>query len=73
MHRFTQNDFRWLETCPISPQQIQQGISNLVYCSVNARANVESCNPDTGEYRIVLQGTLEINTPGYGIGSGPGF
>lgn len=61
MKNFTYNDFRFLEKCPTSPKHMQWGISNLVYCSVNTKAKVESCNPETGEYRIVLQGTLDIN------------
>ena len=27
--------------------------------SVNSRAKVELINPETGEYRIILQGTLD--------------
>jgi hypothetical protein len=65
MTRFTYNDFRWLEKCPTSPKQMHEGICNLVYCSVNTKAKVENCNPETGEYRIMLQGTLDTNTPDY--------
>ena len=31
----------------------------MIMSSVNARAKVELCNPETGEYRIILQGTLD--------------
>ena len=65
MSRFTYNDFQWLERCPTSPKQMHEGISNLVYCSVNTKAKVENCNPETGEYRIVLQGTLDLTSPNY--------
>ncbi|MBD3298088.1 MAG: hypothetical protein GF341_05480 [candidate division Zixibacteria bacterium] len=73
MNKFTYNDFRTLERCPASPKNLQWGISNLVFCSVNTRAKVETCNPETGEYRIVLQGTLDMDNPsfvggGYGMG-----
>jgi hypothetical protein len=61
MKTFTYNDFRFLEKVPNSPKNMQWGISNLVYCSVNTKAKVESCNPETGEYRIILQGTLDVN------------
>ena len=70
MTKFTFNDFRMLEKCPTSPKQLQGGISSLVYCSVNTRAKVESCNPETGEYRIVLQGTLDMDNPNYWYGPG---
>lgn len=73
MTKFTYNDFRVLEKCPTSPKNLQWGISNLVFSSVNTKAKVETCNPETGEYRIVLQGTLDMDNPLYGGGYGPGF
>jgi hypothetical protein len=63
MPKFTFNDFRCLEKHPSSPQILHWGISNLVYSSVNPRAKVETCNPETGEYRIVLHGTLDMDNP----------
>jgi|CXWL01.1.fsa_nt_gi hypothetical protein len=71
MTKFTFNDFRCLEKCPTSPKQLQGGISSLVFSSVNTKAKVESCNPETGEYRIVLHGTLDMDSPIYGYT--PGF
>ena len=73
MSRFTYNDFKWLERCPTSPKQMQEGIAHLVFCSVNTKAKVETCNPETGEYRIVLHGTLDMENPNYGYGRGPAF
>jgi hypothetical protein len=75
MTKFSFNDFRMLEKCPTSPKQLQVGISCLVFSSVNSKAKVETCNPETGEYRIVLQGTLDMENPAYGPGYsyGPGF
>ena len=52
---------------------LRRGISTLVFSSVNTRAKVESCNPETGEYRIVLQGTLDMDSPNYGYGYTAGF
>jgi len=66
MNKFTYYDFRMLEKTPTSPKQLQGGICNLVCCSVNTRAKVDSCNPETGEYRIVLQGTLDMDNPNWG-------
>jgi len=60
MTRFTYNDFRSLERSPTSPSYLQSYIANLVYSSVNTKGKVESINPETGEYRIVLQGTLDM-------------
>ncbi|MBI3872277.1 MAG: hypothetical protein HY304_04265 [candidate division Zixibacteria bacterium] len=73
MTKFTISDFRGLEKCPTSPKQLQGGISCLVFSSVNTKARVESCNPETGEYRIILQGTLDMDNPTFGYGYGPGF
>lgn len=63
MNRFTYNDFRYLERCPTSPHYLQSHITNLVFCSVGTKAKVENINPETGEYRVVLQGTLDLETP----------
>jgi hypothetical protein len=62
MPRFHYHDFRSLERTPASPSHLHQRITDLVYSSVNARAKVESVNPETGEYRIVLQGTLDTES-----------
>ena len=72
MKNFTYNDFKVLEKCPTSPKHMQWGISNLVYSSVNMKAKVETCNVETGEYRIVLQGTLDQDC-NYGDWYGTGF
>ncbi len=65
MGKFTYNDFRCLEKCPTSPKQMHEGICNLVFSSVNTKAKVENCNPETGEYRIVLHGTLDMDSSNY--------
>ena len=66
MAKFTFNDFRTLEKCPTSPSHMQVGISSLVFSSVNTKAKVEICNQETGEYRIVLQGTLDMDNTAFG-------
>jgi hypothetical protein len=76
MGNFTYNDFRWLEKTPTSPKQLHEGVCNLVFSSVNTKCKVENCNVETGEYRIVLQGTLDMTiNPGttFGHGFGPSF
>jgi len=75
MGKFSFNDFKWLEKCPTSPKQLHEGICNLVFSSVNTRCKVEGCNNETGEYRIVLQGTLDCDNPNIvsGYGFGPSF
>jgi hypothetical protein len=63
MTKFHFNDFRHFERTPMSPSYLQTKITDLVYSSVHTRCRVESVNPETGEYRIVLQGTLDWDTP----------
>jgi hypothetical protein len=53
------DDFKTLETAPTSPATLRHKITEVILCSTHARARVESINPETGEYRVVLQGTLD--------------
>lgn len=59
MARFRMDDFRTIENTPTSPATLRSKIGEVILCSTHARARVESMNPETGEYRIVLQGTLD--------------
>lgn len=61
MYWFNFNDFRFFDRAVSSPRQLNEGITALVFNSVNTRAKVEGVNPETGEYRIVLQGTLDLD------------
>ncbi|UCB52312.1 MAG: hypothetical protein JSV10_10065 [Candidatus Zixiibacteriota bacterium] len=63
MYRFNFNDFRNIERTPMSPSYLQNKICDLVACSVYTKVKVDSVNPDTGEYRIVLHGTLDWDHP----------
>ena len=59
MPRFRIQDFESIERSPTSPAALRNKISEMLYNSTVARVKVEGTNPDTGEYRIVLQGTLD--------------
>jgi len=67
MVKFRYQNFPTIERTPTSPAALQYRLTELLYNSCTCRARVESVNPTTGEYRIVLQGTLdywdETNTP----------
>jgi len=63
MTKFNFQDFKNIERAPMSPSYLQTKICDLVACSVHARVKVDSINPETGEYRIVLHGTLDWDTP----------
>ena len=59
MPRFRSHDVNPIERSPTSPSSLRSKLSEMIMSSVNARAKVELINPETGEYRIVLQGTLD--------------
>ncbi len=49
-----------IERTPTSPAALTHGLWEVLSNSVAAKAKVESCNVETGEYRIVLHGTLDL-------------
>ena len=59
MSRFHIQDIRCLENSPTSPGNLRSKVSELIFSSTKAIVKVDSLNTETGEYRIVLQGTLD--------------
>ncbi len=59
MARFRMDDLKSLEHTPTSPSTLRAKLSEVILGSTHARARVESINHETGEYRVVLQGTLD--------------
>ncbi|HEU4402914.1 MAG TPA: hypothetical protein VFT43_12495 [Candidatus Polarisedimenticolia bacterium] len=59
MPRFHVQDFKSIENSPTSPAVLRTKIGEMILHSTVARARVEAINPETGEYRVVLQGTLD--------------
>ena len=59
MARFRIDDLKSIEIAPASPNTLRTKLKDVIFSSVCAKARVESVNPDTGEYKIVLQGTLD--------------
>ena len=59
MSRFRIHDLKSLEMAPTSPGAIKSTVGEMIVNSTVCRAKVESINPETGEYRIVLQGSLD--------------
>ncbi|HUT58883.1 MAG TPA: hypothetical protein VNA25_13635 [Phycisphaerae bacterium] len=56
---WTIKDIYTVETSPTSPSRLQWKISEILLNSLSCRCKVDSVNADTGEYRIVLNGTLD--------------
>ncbi len=59
MPRFRIQDIQTVENTPTSAGSLRSKIGEMIMNSTNFRAKVDSINPDTWEYRIVLQGTLD--------------
>ena len=59
MPRFRIHDLKALEVAPASPGSMRTKVGEMIVNSTLCRAKVEAINPDTGEYRIILQGTLD--------------
>jgi hypothetical protein len=59
MTKFNVSDLEILRATKFSTATLTRQMRNILVSSGNCRAIVESLNRETGEYRIVLQGTLE--------------
>ena len=59
MSQFRLEDIHAIERVPTSPSSLRSKVGGMILCSTDCRAKVESINQQTGEYRIVLQGTLD--------------
>ena len=59
MARFNIQDVHALENIPTSPASLSAKLGDMVLNSTVCKATVDSINTETGEYRIVLQGTIE--------------
>jgi hypothetical protein len=59
VNRLKLSDLPMLEKSPTSPISLRNKIGEVLVNSTRAVAKVEVLNDKTGEYRIVLQGTLD--------------
>ena len=59
MPRFRIQDVQGLENAPTSPGSLRSKIGEMIVNSTIFRAKIDSLNPDTWEYRVVLEGTLD--------------
>jgi len=59
MARFRMQDIRSVERTPTAPGTLRSKLGDLLVSSVNCTAKVDALNSETGEYRIILQGTLD--------------
>ena len=60
MPRISPADLPAIERTPTSPAALTYGVGELLGNSVSVKAKVDSYNWETGEYRVVLHGTLDL-------------
>lgn len=68
MARFRMDDLKSIETAPTSPISLNNKLGGVILSSTQARCRVDSIDPDTGEYRVVLEGTLDREADRFGDG-----
>ena len=59
MTRFRVHDLKSLEVKPASPGAMRSKLNEMIVNSTVCRAKIESINQETGEYRVVLQGSID--------------
>jgi hypothetical protein len=60
MPRMIPSALNAIERTPASPSALSAGLWDVLSHSISSRAKVEGVNSETGEYRVVLQGTLDL-------------
>ena len=60
MPRISPTDLTAIERTPASPASLTRGVGELLGNSVTAKAKVDAYNWETGEYRVILLGTLDM-------------
>ncbi len=61
MPRMVPDSLTAIERTPTSPSALSSGLWDVLSHSISSRAKVDGYNLETGEYRIVLQGTLDLD------------
>jgi hypothetical protein len=61
MYQFRPQDLAMLEGQPTSPANLTEKLGELLSHSLSSAARVERLDPATGEYRVMLQGILDLD------------
>lgn len=70
MPNFNPSQVKSIESTPANnPKAMHQALGSIVLGSATCRCKVENVNPNTGEYRIVLTGTLTSQPTGTPTGN----
>ena len=62
MRRFLAHEMECLGDTPTSASKLIQKVSAVIDSSTATRVRVEELNHETGEYRVVLQGSLDMES-----------
>ena len=52
-------DFESIERSAVRPLSLRARVDDMILGSSVCRVKVESIDPETGQYRLVIQGTLD--------------
>lgn len=63
MPEFSLEDVAAIGSAQRSPRKLNDQLWGVLSHSLFARISVESCDRETGDYRVVLQGTLDVEPP----------
>ena len=61
MPRMVPEKLSAIERSPASPSALSSGLWDVLSHSITSKARIEGFNYETGEYRVVLQGTLDLD------------
>lgn len=63
MEHFPDHHFDWIEQIPATSTVLQSEIENILNASSSWTVELKQCNPQTGDFVLILQGTLQPNKP----------
>ncbi len=61
MFRFCPQDLAMVEVTPTSPENLAEKLGELVSHSLSSSVRVDLLDAETGEYRVLLQGILDLD------------
>ncbi len=61
MFRFRPQDLAMVEVIPTSPENLAEKLGELVSHSLSSSVRVDLLDAETGEYRVLLQGILDLD------------
>ncbi|MCI0515231.1 hypothetical protein L0128_18615 [candidate division KSB1 bacterium] len=63
MERFSNHHFDWIEQIPATSPTWLAEIEKILNASCSWGVELKQCNPQTGDFVLLLQGKLQQNSP----------